>query len=63
MASPIDLKPTDSIIKVRDFSGTQSAVDPHDIPDGKSLSQVNTTPVRPGELRVRLGYSVVRFDS
>jgi hypothetical protein len=51
------------IIKIKDFGGFMPNSDPHDVPPGVAISQVNATSVRPGELRVRLGFAVVRFDS
>lgn len=37
--------------------------DPHDMPLGKSISQINVGVGPQGELRVRQGAAVVRFDS
>lgn len=49
-------------LTIRDFAGFVTASDPHDLPPGTAQEQVNVASVRPGELRVRGGYRVVRFD-
>jgi hypothetical protein len=50
-------------VVIKDFPGYQSNVDPHDMVAGAAVSQVNAMSQRPGELRVRLGYTVVQFES
>lgn len=53
--------PTRIIIK--DFPGYSPNVDPHDLPPGVAVSQTNAMSQRPGELRVRLGFAPVMFDT
>ena len=50
-------------VVIKDFLGYQPNIDPHDLPPGVAVSQVNAMSQRPGELRVRLGYTVVQFES
>ena len=50
-------------VVIRDFPGYSPNVDPHDLPAGLAVSQCNAMSQRPGELRVRLGYTVVQFES
>ena len=50
-------------IVMRDFSGMACNMDPHDLPPGRSVSQINVGVGPQGELRVRLGAVPVRFDS
>lgn len=57
-----DPKAVDAQVMIRDFAGWVSNVDPHDIPPGTAISQSNAVSLRPGELRVRNGSRVVRFD-
>ncbi len=59
---PTDPKSEESRVEIRDFSGFVTAMDPHDLAPGQSQEQVNATSVRPGELRVRGGFRVLRFD-
>jgi hypothetical protein len=59
---PTDPKDEESRVEIRDFGGFVTAMDPHDLPPGVSQEQVNATSVRPGELRVRGGFRVLRFD-
>lgn len=47
---------------MKDFPGFVPNIDPHDIPPGTAVAQVNAMSLRPGELRVRPGFSVVQFD-
>jgi hypothetical protein len=61
-ASPDDPKPTQNILHIRDFPGYTPAVDPHDMPTGASIVQINVMSVRPGELRVRHGLGFLKFD-
>lgn len=58
----VDPKRPDDEVVVRDFGGWAPNMDPHDLPPGVAVSQVNAASVRPGELRVRSGCRVVRFD-
>jgi hypothetical protein len=48
---------------MRDFPGYTPNVDPHDLPPGVAVYQVNAQSHKPGELRVRPGFTVVRFDA
>ena len=50
-------------VVIKDFLGYAPNVDPHDLSPGLAVSQVNACSMRPGELRVRLGYTVVQFES
>lgn len=49
-------------ISIRDFTGMAPNRDPHDLPIGKSIHQLNVGVGPQGELRVRLGAKVVQFD-
>lgn len=49
-------------IQIKDFLGYQPNLDPHDIPPGVATISTNACSMRPGELRVRLGFAVVQFD-
>jgi hypothetical protein len=49
-------------VTVRDFVGMAPNRDPHDVEPGQSVHQVNCGVGPQGELRVRLGLAVVRFD-
>lgn len=49
-------------IVIRDFAGMAPNQDPHDVKPGESVHQVNVGTGPRGELRVRLGAAVVRFD-
>lgn len=60
---PADPKSEEGRVEIRDFGGFVTAMDPHDLPPGESQEQVNATSVRPGELRVRGGFRVLRFDA
>jgi hypothetical protein len=62
MARESDRKVPDNQVVLRDFGGFVPNADPHDLPAGVAVDQVNATSVRPGELRPRQGYRVVRFD-
>lgn len=57
-----DPKRPDARAEIRDFRGFEPNADPHDIAPGVAVDQINATSVRPGELRVRLGCKVLRFD-
>lgn len=48
---------------LKDFPGFMPAMDPHLVPPGTAVLSINAVSLRPGELRVRPGFSVVRFDS
>ena len=52
-----------AMLPIRDFRGIMSNVDPHDLPPGAAVSQVNLVVIKVGEMRVRGGYRVVTFDS
>ena len=52
----------DMAVDIHDFPGLMSNRDPHDIPPGAAIAQVNCVPIRPGELRVRPGAALVKFD-
>ena len=57
-----DRKTPEAIVPIKDFGGFMTNVDPHDVPPGTAIKQVNATSVRPGELRARPGVKVVQFD-
>ena len=57
-----DTNKPDGRVVIRDFLGFQSNRDPHDMPVGTAIVQTNACSMRPGELRVRLGFAVVQFD-
>lgn len=48
---------------LKDFPGFAPAVDPHLVPPGTAVLAINAMSLRAGELRVRPGFSVVRFDT
>ena len=50
------------IVSVRDFLGMAPNRDPHDVQPGMSVHQVNCGIGPQGELRVRQGAAVVKFD-
>lgn len=58
-----DPKLPDARVQIRDFAGWIPNSDPHDIPPGAAVEQVNATSSRPGELRVRSGAKVVKFET
>lgn len=58
-----DPKDPDGMVVIGDFGGWTPNADPHDVPPGVSIEQVNAMSWKPGELRVRPGYRVVQFDS
>lgn len=62
MPREADPKKPDSKVVIRDFPGYQPNVDPHDIPPGVAIVQVNAMSFKRGELRVRPGYVAVQFD-
>ena len=45
-----------------DFLGLASNLDPQDVPHGAAIHQVNVVASAPGELRVRAGTRLLRFD-
>lgn len=65
MANPSvgELHVPDSEVKIRDFAGLMSYPDPNDIPAGSATVQMNIVSLRPGEIRVRGGYKIVKFVS
>lgn len=65
MANPSvgEINIPDSEVKIRDFPGLMSYPDPNDIPAGASTIQINIVSLRPGEMRVRGGYKIVKFVS
>ena len=60
--SPSQNVPGPNIV-IRDFTGLACNSDPHDLPPGGSVNQVNCGVGPRGELRVRLGAAVVQFDA
>lgn len=63
MARTIDPNKPQGRLVVKDFPGYAPNLDSHDLPPGVAVSQVNAMSIRPGELRVRPGFTVVRFDT
>lgn len=57
-----DPKAPEGQVIIRDFGGFVSNEDPHDLPPGASIKQINAQSIRPGELRARPGVKVVQFD-
>jgi hypothetical protein len=53
----------DRIIKVRDFVGMASNIDPTDIKPGASQLQVNVNGYQRGTLEVRLGLREITYDT
>ena len=45
------------------FAGMVSSVDPHDIPPGQAVLQINGMSVRPGELTIRGGLKELSFET
>jgi hypothetical protein len=60
--STADPKEPRAQVMIRDFGGFVSNEDPHDLPPGASIRQVNAQSIRSGELRGRPGTKVVQFD-
>lgn len=54
--------PSDSV-SIRDFPGLVSNMDPHDVPPGSGIVQVNACSLIPGQLTVRRGTAVLKFDT
>ena len=50
------------VIAIRDFRGMQPNSNPHAMPPGVSVRQVNVIVGPRGELRVRKGVRQVKFD-
>jgi hypothetical protein len=42
-------------VVIRDFGGFVTSEDPHDLPPGTAIRQVNAQSIRPGELRAARG--------
>lgn len=49
-------------VSMKDFGGFVTNADPHNIPPGTAVRQVNATSMRPGELRTRPGVRIAHFD-
>lgn len=49
-------------VAIKVWRGLMSNVDPHDLPPGATVEQVNITNIRPGMLTVREGFREVSFD-
>ena len=62
MPSTPDPKKPEAKVAIKDFGGFVTNADPHDVPPGTAVKQVNATSVRPGELRARPGARVVQFE-
>ena len=62
MARKEDPKVPESQVVVKDFGGFMTNADPHDVPPGTTVKQVNATSVRHGELRARPGVKVIQFN-
>jgi hypothetical protein len=58
-----DPKVPEAQVVIRDFGGFVSNEDPHDLPPGTAIKQINAMSIRPGELRARSGVKIVQFDS
>lgn len=56
-------RPPKVSITIADFQGLLDNADPRDTPPGAAQVQTNLTCLRSGELQVRLGFSVVTFES
>ena len=62
MSRTTDTKTPEAVVPIKDFGGFVTNADPHDVPPGTAVKQVNAQSVRPGELRARPGCKVVQFD-
>jgi hypothetical protein len=62
MPTALDPKKPEAKVAIKDFGGFVTNADPHDVPPGTAVRQINATSVRPGELRARTGTKVVQFD-
>jgi hypothetical protein len=58
-----DRKDPDDQVVIGDFGGFEPNADPHDVPAGVSIVQVNAMSWKPGELRVRPGFRSCTFDT
>jgi hypothetical protein len=45
-----------------EFPGMASNLDPHDLPAGAAVLQINILPRRPGELRTRAPLALLKFE-
>ena len=63
MPRKTDPKAPEAVVAIKDFGGFVTNADPHDVPPGTAIKQLNATSVRPGELRARPGVKVVQFDA
>jgi hypothetical protein len=61
-SDPKNDDPNKPVISIRDFLGLVPNGDPHDAKPGEAVHQINMIPGPKGELRVRLGAKVVKFD-
>ena len=57
-----DPKAPEGRVQIDDFPGLVTNTDPHDLPPGAAVEQVNCHTPRLGELRPRLGSKPVKFD-
>ncbi len=55
-------QPAKTSVVMSDFPGIITKADPRDIPEGAAEEQVNARSERTGELTVRPGYQVVKFE-
>jgi hypothetical protein len=63
MARPVeDPNRPPARLVIREFPGSQSNVDPHDLSPGVSQTQRNVMALRQGELRIRPGCQTVWFE-
>lgn len=60
VADPMKV-PVDVLI-LSDFRGLMTNADPHDLPPGAAIKQVNATSFRDGELRCRGGCKELSFE-
>jgi hypothetical protein len=51
-----------AMMRMRDFLGQVSNMDPHDLPPGAAQQQVNVTCVKQGQMKVRGGLREVTFE-
>jgi hypothetical protein len=57
-----DIKRPQGRVVIADFPGLSPVPDPHDAQPGHSSTQVNVTAAFQGELRVRDGFRVLKFE-
>jgi hypothetical protein len=55
-------QPDSNAVQITQFGGMISNADPHDIPPGASVVQVNVNAVKKGELATRKGLKLITFD-